>query len=492
MRYSVYMIINNMCDSLIEALNYIKNNKDNNINQVLLKDCLHTITAIKGTLEADILSIRKFEIFDLIEESLKEIDFLLDLASKEEEVNIKKLYDNIVHFSQLCKDDLKLKFKVVFFAELGEKWDSLETVYWAFKKREDCDVSVVIEPIYRAVKDKNGDVKSDIILKDFLTPLGIEHIPFSKYNIEADKPDMVIISQPYEGVTIKKFWPENIAKHSRLVYIPYFTSIANDKFTRDINCKISVAYYAWKIIAQSQKIKELYHKETFLKGKNVIVTGLPKWDIANKLDEKIIDVNLEWKRKFKDKKVILLNTHYTSAKEIQIYEEFYEYFQNRTDVALLWRPHPMTDTMYKIYYPQLQEKWHELNKNIENSDNMVIDRNTSYIESLKISDAMISHMSSMITQYFITKKPIYILLPKERKEEISSDWIIDLSKYNELSSVKTGKWKEFIEKVVHGIDDSLELRLNIIKRDLMDARGDIGNKVCEVLVEELKKELNLI
>ena len=55
--------------------------------------------------------------------------------------------------------------------------------------------------------------------------MGISHIPYFQYDISKELPDMAFISNPYESVTISKFWPENIAKFTRLVYLPYYTDM---------------------------------------------------------------------------------------------------------------------------------------------------------------------------------------------------------------------------------------------------------------------------
>jgi len=488
MRYSMYTLIKNLCDSMIEAVEFIKKNKNSSVIQNLLKDCGQSLSAINNTLQSNTQSIKNSDIFDLINSSDRAIDNISKLVSFEKELEIESLLNKIVKISHICKNDITIKYRIVFIAELGEKWDSLETVYWAFKKRYDCDVSVVIEPIYRVVKGKNGEVKSDIILKDFLTPLGIEHIPFNEYSIEKDKPDMVIISQPYESVTAKEFWPENIAKYSRLVYIPYGSISIVDENERKVSCKMPCAYYSWRIIAQSQKIKEIYIEEAYYHGKNVIVTGLPKWDVMFKSNDNLVKIDSEWKIKFKNKKVFLLNTHFSKVRFLQRCEDFVNYFNNRTDIALLWRPHPMTDTIYKVYYPELLERWNILKDEINKSNNMVIDYNASYLEAFQISDAMLSDMSSMIPQFLLTKKPIFLLVSKDLIN-IKSNWVVDYSEFNTLSTETSDEWKAFVEHIVEGLDDNLDARLKTINKDFVNADGTIGERVCEILITDLKNEL---
>lgn len=225
--------------------------------------------------------------------------------------NIGSLIDE---FSVECKNNIEYKLKVLFVAELGGKWDSMDSVYHAFMKRDDCEVDVVIEPVFRQQTGADGITRREVICEDFLTPMGINNIPYQNYDIEKTAPDMTFISQPYESCTIPTFWPENISKVSRLVYLPYYCAITMKKegfVTFNAFKNMNVQKYSWKIACQSEQMKKYYVEYDSNRGENVLVTGLPKWDYVLQHNKDNTPCPNNWKKKINGRKVFLWNNHYT-------------------------------------------------------------------------------------------------------------------------------------------------------------------------------------
>lgn len=491
MRYSFYVYLYNMCDSLQEAAEYIQNSDGGPICRQLLTSCLQVIDRIERTLKNEEESVKDQKIFDLLTFCKMQSTDLLKAAENAilDPNNTSKFTESVNAFKNAYKDGIDVTYRVVFFAELGQKWDSMSSVYYAFKNRKDCDVAVVLAPIYRAV-NIDGTIKTDVIYEDYLTPLGIKHIPYQQYDISKDKPDLVFISNPYEVVTPPLFWPENIAKHARLVYLPYYTEMSTCKESIKVHVFMPVARYAWKIIAQSQKIKNIHIKYAPKRGKNVLVTGLPKWDNVCELRKKA-NLPKEWKNKLKDKKVFLWNSHYNIGSQTATILEYgkaiIELFSSRKDIALIWRPHPMTETIFKLYHPEYQPFWEGLKEAVEKSNSMVMDKNKSYNLAFQCSDALITDFSSIIAQYMLTEKPVLWLRKAQEAEQNNPDeHPIRIDCLDQ--AVSPEEIAAFIDRVLKGIDPTKEERLKVMREDLPSADGHIGERLCELLLEELKKE----
>ena len=82
-----------------------------------------------------------------------------------------------------CRSGLAYKIKVLFVAELGGKWDSMESVYEECMKRDDIDVDVVLQPVFREVRLSDGSIRHEEANYDWLTPMGINHIPYKEYMV---------------------------------------------------------------------------------------------------------------------------------------------------------------------------------------------------------------------------------------------------------------------------------------------------------------------
>ncbi len=482
MRYAIYKKINLLTDSVVEAVSYLKNKPE---SLSILSDCVTAILTIQNSLVANKIELSEISLF------LEKVNKIIDCVEQGKDYIelVDELLEMAKRINEYCKK-LEYRFKIAFFAELGSKWDAMDSVYRAFNERIDCDVTVVLSPIFRAIKLPNGEVKSDIIYEDYLTPMGIPHIPFQSYDIKKELPDMAFTSQPYESVMPEQFWAENVVPYTKLVYLPYFTSrgIVNDE-EKAVQCGLPTQELAWRVMCQSKRVKEIYSNYFPTKGENIIATGLPKWDWVVNMNERDIKFPKEWE-KLKGKKIILKNQHYIFKPEklLEVLRNSINYF-NDSDVGFLYRFHPMTETMFNVYYPKYKEEWEKVKREIENSSNVAIDYNTTYDCAFKYSDILLTGHSSIIFQYLLTKKPIvtihYGSLDKHKKYDTDKNAFI---RETELYSVETNEEGYELCKKVLNDDYEYDKRMKLIEACFPNIDGKIGDRIATELIEELKKE----
>lgn len=483
-----------MLDTLTEAVEHIQQTNDKEMCIQLCSNCHEAIDSIHETLLGNTSSITNRKVFTQLDTCKTHITDLCQVIEnnrthqKDAEILLSKMRNLQIIF----KEDVKTIYRIVFFAELGQKWNSMDSVYRAFKIRKDCEVKVVLTPVFRAVQTSDK-VETDVIYEDYLTPMGIEYISYREYDITEDLPDMAFISNPYESTTLSQFWPENIAQYTRLVYLPYYTSMLNDSNSVKVNCDFPVAKHAWKIIAQSEKVKELHEKSAPKKGANVLVTGLPKWDelfLDNQVSTQLLQ---EWRMKFDGRKVFLWNSHYNVSSPwstlLENGKSIVDLFSEKKDLALIWRPHPMTETIFKLYLPQYTSLWLELNEKVAEAENMVLDKNASSKMAFSYSDALISDYSSILAEYIPTGKPILWL--QKDLEDNGNLWdqksFVNFEAFEKASSFRESV--EFIERITSGIDLNKDIRRQVQEKDMVSIDGMIGDKVCSLILNNLKKEL---
>ena len=481
MRFNVYKSMLDMCNTLKEAVSYMYENNSND----LVNGCLDMLVSISTTLS-------DFNITDI--ESVN----VISVGLNSQDLNLPEIYNNIIDLENEIKTKVKYKLHILFVAELAGKWDSMASVYEAMKKREDCEVEVVIQPIFRAVKNPDGSVKSDVILNDYLTPMGIANTPYDQYDFATKLPDITFFSQPYESCTIEKFWPENMAQFTKVVYLPYYTAMT-------INPNLAVAGYhsffksnterfSWKIVSQSEKMRYHYKNLGSQKGTNVLVTGLPKWDYPMKLSKENTPCPEEWKTKINGRKVFLWNTHFsanTSGSDfLNKGEEFLNIFIKNKNIALIWRPHPMTETILKLYMSDSLSKYNALKEKILKSENIVMDTEATYDAAFVYSDALITDLSSLIEQYLLMDKPVLMSTNKPISEarEIYAvvDGLYDFSKIPFANAINDKK--DFVEKISKNIDDWKNERAELIEKYFELADGKCGERVTEKILKVFKEE----
>lgn len=479
MRYSMLVYLTQMSRTLLEAAEYLTASpKEDPMREELLENGRQMLEQIRAELERhqrDLKSSRPMDCLNEVRETWS--------GSGED------CTAAIRQFVQCLPQEVRYQVRAVFFAELGEKWDSMETVYEFMRDDPRFDPVVVLTPVYRQVRDEKGGEKHDVIYKDYLTPMGIPFLEYNKYSLEEDCPDLAFISQPYESCTLREFWPEYIAQYTRLVYLPYFLSegaTINDVMPF---AQLSVYRYAWKVVCATEEQYKFYCKHSIHGGANALLTGIPKLDKLVSLKQDGIARPKGWGC-LEGKTVFLWNSWYdASVSSLRYFDELIEWFKTYEDCALIWRPHPMTDTVTKLYYP---EQYQKLQKSIQQADslpNVILDRETSYKAAFYYSDALISDSSSLVPLYLLMDKPALIkyssnpLLVVSRKEYtvfIDRQW---RKSANDLAGVFS-----FFEQVRTGVDEKAELRKEIRQRDLVLADGHSAERVCEALWAEMHRE----
>lgn len=481
MRFSRYVQLDQVCRTLLEAVDYIQGHDDSDLCQELLNNgaqMLRDFYTVLMQFQSDWKNTKTKELLDeIISEWQNPLPDTITERLRELRISL--------------KEDIVIQIRAVFFAELGGKWDSMESVYSYMCKDPRFDPVVVLTPIFRA-KDIDGKTQTEIIYEDYLTEMGIPFQNYWEYNPDQDCPELAFTCQPYESVTIPEFWAENIAKYTRLVYLPYFIPALVNTANQEALFNMPIHAYAWRIAGTSEKFFEHYRKYSLHKGGNLLLTGIPKMDYAVHLRENPCEVPVAWQNKIKDRTVLLWNTWYDSqASSIDILQELIPWFHEHPQFALIWRPHPMTKAIMKLYQPEQYLKFQEMTNIIEASDNMILDNGADYGPAFSCSAAQISDYSGMMFQYLILNKPLlWIQRPEQtlvnRELEQESDWIIS-NRWMEKAFTPADVL-DFMERIARGEDRNYALRAEVCAQDLPLADGNAAARICSCLRDDLYRE----
>ena len=89
-------------------------------------------------------------------------------------------------------------------------------------------------------------------------------------------------------------------------------------------------------------------------------------------------------------------------------KEVIEYFRNRDDVVLLWRPHPLTISTAQSMNPDALAPYMEIVNEFKNNKYGIYDDTSDINRAIVISDAYYGSWSSVIPVYKETGKPVMI------------------------------------------------------------------------------------
>lgn len=363
----------------------------------LLEQCQDSAIQIGGMIEES--EGEGFATVELLENYCELLYLTYESIRQQQPVNVGKTYKNLrrelIRIENSVKNDIPVRTSAVFLPYKASMWDSLESVWKAADADPDCDAYVVPIPYF----DKNPDGSfSRMHYEGELYPEYVPIVSWEAFDLEKEHPDVIYIHNPYDEcnhVTSVHpfFYARELRKFTdKLVYIPYFVLPEinpDDQAAIDGMkhfCFTPGTIYANQVIVQSEDMRQIYineylkaAREMGLPGEHVdrkflekkfLGTGSPKIDKVLNTRKEELEIPAEWLRIIEKpdgswKKVVFYNTGIGALlqhdeKMLKKMEDVFRIFkENRDQVALLWRPHPLIKATVESMRPQL---WIEYNK----------------------------------------------------------------------------------------------------------------------------------
>ncbi|MDY0039121.1 MAG: hypothetical protein RBS57_02340 [Desulforhabdus sp.] len=412
------------------------------------------------------------------------------------ESSARMLNTQLLFLKSFFQDEIKAKLNVVFFPYKASMWDSLETVYEAAAKDQNCVVKVVPVPYYQLSQDRKVPLYEG---ERFPATIPITH--YSTYDLEKEQPDIVFLHNIYDQhntltQVFETYFTSNLKKYTdMLVYVPYHIS---SPFRPGKN-EIRLAYnlpsikYVDKVIFAGEFVEKEALKNGLPKDK-ILTLGSPKFDSILKALNGDVEIPDEWRKIIEGKTVYLLNTGclYFVTNPFLRTHRFTEFFSiPKIDAAsvLIWRPHPLTEASILRYMPGLYEGYMQIKKWIKEADphckNIILDETDDYLVTLKIADVLISGGSSILDSYLLTGKKVLFWARKEPETSLLPS---NLFYY---THDEQEPWYELIKKFPRGYDPLADNRKGITGKVYTNTDGTCGEKVYQAVKELVLKEKQL-
>lgn len=334
-------------------------------------------------------------------------------------------------------DNIKIRKIAVFLPYKASMWDSLESVWKAADEDPDCDAYVIPIPYF----DRNADgALGEMRYEGDLYPSYVPVTSYEEFDLEEQKPDLIFIHNPYDEynrVTSvhPNFYSSKLKDYTdSLVYIPYFIlgeiEPENEDAVQGMEhfCKTPAVLNAHKVIVQSEKMKQVYVKVlTEWQGEHtkalweekILGLGSPKVDKVLNTRKKDLVIPEDWLRIIEKpdgswKKVIFYNTSLStmlqnSDQYLDKVEDVLRIFkENKDEVALLWRPHPLFMQTIESMRPELKERYIEVVRKFKAEEWGIYDDSVELDRAVVVSDGYYGDWSSVVWLYEKTGKPILI------------------------------------------------------------------------------------
>ena len=355
-----------------------------------------------------------------------------------------KIQETLYETCQFLEKEEK-KPQIVFFPYKASMWDSMESIWKAAKEREDCRVYVVPIPYYD--KDNNGFL-GEMHNEAEAFPKEVPIVSYKDYVPEAQRPDVVFIHNPYDNNnTLTMVHPTYHAEHlasctNMLVYVPYF--VLGERIYKDFIILPGVAF-SHRVILQSEAVRQIYIKGFREAIKNGIIKncyseeeiqnkflalGSPKIDkvVCSKRED--FDLPETWAFVLHGKKAVLCNRGISGIitgceQWIDKIRDTLDYFKERKDMVLWWRPHPLIEKSLEVMHPELVEAYLQLVRDYRKSGYGIYDDTADLHRAVTWTDLYYGDESSLINLFGVQGKPVmqqnlYVRLCREASKESRS------------------------------------------------------------------------
>lgn len=330
-------------------------------------------------------------------------------------------------------NDMPTRLEVLFMPYQVSMWDSLESVWFAAKDDPTVDTFVMPVPYYDVLPD---NTLGELHYEGDRYPEEVPITNYEEYSIEERKPDIIFFHNPYdESNTVTRVPEQYFARHickytQNLIYIPYMVS--EEDGPSDGQTHTPGVMWADKVIVQEGNVYKNYCRgyTQFLREQGIeaqfisaqdkfLPLGSPKFDQLLNTKCELKDLPLKWQELIQKpdgslKKVIIYNitigTLLTYSEQLlkKITSVFAVFKQKKDEIVLIWRPHPLLIKTINSMRPDLRDAYLAIVEEYKQEGWGIYDDTPDPNLAMALSDAYYGDMSSLLTTYRATGKPILL------------------------------------------------------------------------------------
>lgn len=307
------------------------------------------------------------------------------------------------------------KIRVIFVVVNSNTWNKLKSLYHEMLNNDKIDVKIVCCPepykedtsiTYNYFKNNGYDCIDARVGEGPWNALENKGKWFNLKNLE---PDYVFYSEPYNMYLPKKYKSSEVSKYAKICNVMYamtttreFLEIRPSDFYRDVYC-----CYANNQDELNYNINQFREQHNIGIQKTKYLGFLAFSDIYECKNKQSESWNFSknkiraiWTPRWTTDKTVG-GSNFFKYKDILI-----KYTKNNEDVDMLFRPHPMALDNFVRTGEMSQDEVDQFKSICEITPNLSLDKEKSYTTTFWNSSFLITDISSIIVEYFVTGKPI--------------------------------------------------------------------------------------
>lgn len=384
----------------------------------------------------------------------------------------------------------KRRINVVFVCHRPNVWGSLKSIYEECLNDERFNVSIVAIPCKKQLPKLGLSHKvyesegAEEYYKNFECNVinGYDYLNNKWFNLKKLKPDYVFFQTPYNIIRPKKYRTGVVSKYTKILYVHYAANFIGAGILEE-SYPLDFIKDIYTIFVQDERDQKLI--EDYLKNNNLnirtLLTGFPRYDELDSL-KGIDSKNWNLPRNNNVKRVIWTPRWTTNEGNCNFFEYkdfLIEYAKKHSNFDFIFRPHPQAFLEWNATGELPEKEAEEYKKKYSDCKNAKIDLQKEYLTTFYSSDFMITDISSIVAEYFLTGKPIIYCHKKDCFNDFSrkiSEGFYWVRNQKEL--------EERINDLMAGNDPLAEVRKKLIKENFYINPRKAGKQIKEYMLED--------
>lgn len=400
---------------------------------------------------------------------------------------LKRIYQGIVAVKRLKKtaaqpSENEVK-KIVFMVHYIPSWIRHKLIYDELCASEKAEAVIVCVP--SDITETNPE-KNDIynyFIENGYNAINAINADGSLLDLKLLKPDFVFQSRPYNSRMPKQYNSAEIASYTRLCNISYGTCLANNALYTVMNPDYfkDLSIYFTELPSAKRAFERMYKRgvKAGVQEAKLIGAANLEWMYSIGKDAKDNYPSLKARPRFLWTPRWSLDPVIGGSNFFKYKEFFLDYMQENGDVSLLIRPHPLMFNNFVENGDMTKQDETTFRKRCAEADNIEIDEMNEYADNFWRSDILITDISAIILDYFITGKPIIYC---------TSDIKIDL--IEEMHDIIKGCYiandeqelKECMQMLRCGEDPLKEERERLIEKYFSSSINGCARNIADALI----------
>ena len=390
------------------------------------------------------------------------------------------LWNIFQHVFQIRAQKIRRKdnIKVLFLVSELATWKT-EMLYLAMLKTKRIQPILGVTNLQSGTDEENARKKVELL--NYFANRNYDYVEIKDRKTMKNQvqPDIIFYQEPYPSYINYDLFPTK-NMYALFCYVHYGYNTMDKEFEYNM----VLHNICWQYYFENELALVSAKKFMLIKGKNVVITGLPPTDEL--LLPKVTGED-PWKKQENQKKRIIWAPHHsigTKREEIITFSCFLEIADDmlkiaekyKNQVQFAFKPHPLLrGKLIKHWSKDKIDKYYEMWATMENTQL----EQGKYDQLFKYSDAMIHDSASFTVEYLYMHKPcMYTVNGKEHKLNEFGQQAYDL--YYKGSSAK--EIEEFIQGVIDGKDPRKEERERFYNNYLLPPHNQTA---CENIISAI-------